>query len=150
MQEREMLSGVKTSFKDKDGAPITVHSYVKDAEGRKYYINSHLQAVPDDDAPAVELSRLLESSEVTVMTAKEVLESHSEEKRVRRARRRRASQESEEAIPPVKVETPEDKETLNPVTMQMLLSAIPDNILADELRRRGYYLTAVKPALVQL
>ena len=150
MEREKKLSGVDTTFKDKDGNAIFVHSYVKDADGRKYFINSHLQAVPGDDAPAVELSRLLESSEVTVMTAEEVLEAKPIGKRIRRLKKDLATPKP---VPPetVQVEAKQDKkEDLTPVTMQMMLSVIPDDVLADELRRRGYYLTAVKPALVQL
>ena len=38
-------SGAATPFKDKDGNVIKVHDYVKDAEGNRYYVNSHCQAV---------------------------------------------------------------------------------------------------------
>ena len=39
---------------------------------------------------------------------------------------------------------------LNPVTLGMILPMLPDNVLANELRRRGYTLCAFRPALVEL
>ena len=161
-KERTLSSGVDTTFKDKDGKAIQVHSYVKDANGNKYYINSHCQAVPEGgEAPAVELCSLLESSEVTVMTAAEVLNAPSPEPRRRRGGRRskqefpvdRSKQEipaEETRLPAAQSGQENNSEGLQPVDMRMVLSVIPDNVLAGELRRRGYYLTAVKPAVITL
>ena len=152
-KERTLSSGVDTTFKDKDGKAIQVHSYVKDANGNKYYINSHCQAVPEGgEAPAVELRSLLESSEVTVMTAAEVLNAPSPEPRRRRGGRR-SKQEipaEENRLPAAQSGQENNSEGLQPVDMRMVLSVIPDNVLAGELRRRGYYLTAVKPAVITL
>lgn len=154
MDEQKLASGVDTTFKDKDGNAIHVHSYVKDTEGRKYFINSHCQAVPEGgDAPAVELSRLLEETEVTVMSAQEVLNAPSvEPKRRRVGLRRRSRKDAQDgAVKPVAepiVAQPAGQ--LCPVDVRMVLSVIPDDILAGELRRRGYYLTAVKPAVITL
>ena len=150
-KERTLSSGVDTTFKDKDGKAIQVHSYVKDANGNKYYINSHCQAVPEGgEAPAVELRSLLESSEVTVMTAAEVLNAPSPEPRRRRGGRR-SKQETpaeETRLPAAQSGQENNSEGLQPVDMRMVLSVIPDNVLAGDLRRRGYYLTAVKPAVI--
>ena len=152
-KERTLSSGVDTTFKDKYGKAIQVHSYVKDANGNKYYINSHCQAVPEGgEAPAVELRSLLESSEVTVMTAAEVLNAPSPEPRRRRGGRR-SKQETpaeETRLPAAQSGQENNSEGLQPVDMRMVLSVIPDNVLAGELRRRGYYLTAVKPAVITL
>ncbi len=154
MDNQKLASGVDTTFKDKDGNTIHVHSYVKDTEGRKYFINSHCQAVPEGgDAPAVELSRLLEETEVTVMSAQEVLNAPSVEPKRRRAGLRRRSRKDAQdgAVQPVAepiVAQPAGQ--LSPVDMRMVLSVIPDDVLAGELRRRGYYLTAVKPAVITL
>ena len=153
MDNQKLASGVDTTFKDKDGNTIRVHSYVKDTEGRKYFINSHCQAVPEGgDAPAVELSRLLEETEVTVMSTQEVLNSPSVE-----PKRRRGGRRSKQEIPAEETRLPaaqsgqeNNSEGLQPVDMRMVLSVIPDNVLAGELRRRGYYLTAVKPAVITL
>lgn len=152
-KERTLSSGVDTTFKDKDGKAIQVHSYVKDANGNKYYINSHCQAVPEGgDAPAVELSRLLEETEVTVMSTQEVLNSPSVEPKRRRGGRR-SKQEipaEETGLPAAQSGQENNSEGLQPVDMRMVISVIPDNVLAGELRRRGYYLTAVKPAVITL
>ena len=61
MSKEKLESGVETTFHDKDGKSIRVHSYIKDGDGMVYYINSHCQAVPEDEAPAVELANLLDS-----------------------------------------------------------------------------------------
>ena len=34
--------------------------------------------------------------------------------------------------------------------VKIVLQAVPDTRLADELRRRGYHVTAVKPALIEI
>lgn len=154
MDNQKLASGVDTTFKDKDGKAIQVHSYVKDANGNKYYINSHCQAVPEGgDAPAVELSRLLEETEVTVMSAQEVLNAPSVEPKRRRAGLRRRSRKDAQdgADQPVAEQiVAQPAGQLSPVDVRMVLSVIPDDVLAGELRRRGYYLTAVKPAVITL
>lgn len=159
MEENSQKKGIDTMFKDKDGKTIEVHSYVKDESGRLYFINSHLQAVPDgDEAPAVELQQLADSSELTVMGAAEVLahrEAMKEKPRRggRRARKTPAEPEKRvetEEAKHVPAEAAHEREELFPATMQLVISAIPDNVLAEELRRRGYYLCAVKPALLTL
>lgn len=154
MDNQKLASGVDTTFMDKDGNTIRVHSYVKDTEGRKYFINSHCQAVPEGgDAPAVELSRLLEETEVTVMSAQEVLNAPSVEPKRRRAGLRRRSRKDAQdgADQPVAEQiVAQPAGQLSPVDVRMVLSVIPDDVLAGELRRRGYYLTAVKPAQITL
>ncbi len=154
MDNQKLASGVDTTFKDKDGNTIRVHSYVKDTEGRKYFINSHCQAVPEGgDAPAVELSRLLEETEVTVMSAQEVLNAPSVEPKRRRAglrRRSRKDAQDSDDQPVAEQIVAQPAGQLSPVDVRMVLSVIPDDVLAGELRRRGYYLTAVKPAVITL
>lgn len=155
MKEKQN-SGAETTFTDKNGVPICVHSYVKDEAGNRYFINSHSQAVPDgEDAPAQELSRLLESTSLTVMTADEVLKNPQKET-VRRRGRRRALIPAESASPEKKEAeaAPREEEKVNedllPVSMEIVLTSIPDNVLAHELRRRGYSICAVKPAFIQI
>lgn len=157
MSKEKLESGVETTFHDKDGKPIRVHSYIKDVEGMVYYINSHCQAVPEDEAPAVELAKLVESTEVTCLTAEEVLSVQKPEPR-RRGRKPR-NQEGRPAVTPPAEQAVQGKpeegaeaqqEALIPFDLKVVLSAIPDKILADELRRRGYSLCAVKPAFIQL
>lgn len=157
MEENKHSMGMDTTFKDKNGAAIKVHSYVKDGDGRLYFINSHLQAVPDGvDAPATELKKLAETTELTAMTAAEVLE-HRESVHTVQRKRGRARKAAAEPEKPVKEEAKADdsqkkafpeEDELFPVSMQLVLTAIPDNALAAELRRRGYTLCAVKPALL--
>ena len=154
MKEKQN-SGADTTFTDKNGVPICVHSYVKDEAGNRYFINSHSQAVPDgEDAPAQELSRLLESTSLTVMTADEVLKNPKQET-VRRRGRRRALIPAESASPEKKDDEAagtreESQEALLPVSMEIILTSIPDDALAHELRRRGYSICAVKPAFIQI
>ena len=146
MLREKKLSGVETAFNDKDGNPIYVNSYIKDAEGHVYFVNGHCQAVPDgeDEAPSIELAKLLETSEVSVMSAAEVLQGSKTEEKRRRGRRTRhvaeAAPEAEQAQP----------EKQNELSLELVLPLIPDNVLAAELRHRGYTLCAVKPALVTL
>ena len=146
MQEKKKLSGVETTFNDKDGNPIYVNSYIKDAEGHVYFVNGHCQAVPDgvDEAPSIELAKLLETSEVSVMSAEEVLQAPKPEERRRRVRRTRNVAEAAPEAEPAK------REEQNALSLELVLPLIPDNVLAAELRHRGYTLCAVKPALVTL
>ena len=173
MTKEKNMSGVTTTFNDKDGNPIKIHDYVKDAEGNRYYINSHCQAVPEGgDAPAVELERLIETSEVSVMSIEEVLDMKPQVERRRRGGRRKKEDSGQQPAEQAKVEAEarkaqEEAEAaakaaaaeaartaregeMHPVTEQMLLGVIPDDVLANELRRRGYTLCAVRPALIEL
>ena len=179
MREKRLRTGVETSFKDKDGKPIKVHDYVKDSDGNRYYINSYCQAVPEgSDAPAVELSRLMETTLVSVMSIEEVLNMPSTVEHRRRGGRRKTVKTDEEAeraaaadaeakaVAEARLKAAEEaarqrlaaqggpaapsEGELHPVTQQLLLSVIPDDVLAGELRRRGYTLCAVRPALVEL
>ena len=150
--EKQHLSGVDTTFKDINGNAIRVHSYIRDGEGQLYFINSHCQAVPEGgEAPAVELAKLVEGSEVTLLTSEEVLDVHKPalEQRRRRLRPRRAK-EGDDAAPAQEGKGPEVPEGMMPVSITMVLSAIPDKVLAEELRRRGYTLSASKPVFIQL
>lgn len=181
MTKEKNMSGVTTTFNDKDGNPIKIHDYVKDAEGNRYYINSHCQAVPEGgDAPAVELERLIETSEVSVMSIEEVLDMKPQVERRSRGGRRKKEDPGQQAAEQAKVEAEARKAEeeakaaakeafarelaekaaekaqkaaegeMHPVTEQMLLGVIPDDVLANELRRRGYTLCAVRPALIEL
>lgn len=160
-------SGFDTAFKDKDGKAIKIHSYVQDSDGNRYFINSHCQAVPyENDAPAVELGRLIESSEVTVLSAKDMLNIKPETARRNRGRLRKKvetpspAQEEKaaselaaakaEAAAKAQAAAKAEENALHPVTMQMILGAIPAEELAAELRRRGFTLCAVRPALLEI
>lgn len=161
-----------TEFKDKDGIAIKIHDYVKDRDGNRYHINSHWQAVPEEgDAPAVELGRLVESTEVSVMSAADVLNMKPQLERRRRGGRRKDQAELEKAAADAEAKAkaeaeaeekaarmrqihgdpnPGNPEGLHPVTEEMILRCLPDDVLAAELRRRGYTLCAFRPALVEL
>ena len=155
MQKENNLSGVDTTFKDKDGKAIRVHDYVKDGEGNRYFINSHFQAVPYEcEAPAVKLDLLMESTELTVLSTEDVLNMKPQEEGRRRGGRHKkeavkaASKSPDEAA--ASKEAKAEEQDLHPVTEQMILSVIPDDALAAELRRRGYTLCAYRPALIEL
>jgi len=169
MEQMHNQSGMETSFKDVNGKAIKIHDYVKDGNGNRYYINTHCQAVPESgEAPAIELSRLMEESAVTLMTAEEVLEIPNLNTTRRRGRNRKQGKNSEEECPAEAQKKAEEEEAakaraaaaeaaaaacdqpLNPVTLGMILPMLPDNVLAKELRRRGYTLCAFRPALVEL
>ena len=148
--EKQNLSGVDTTFKDINGNAIRVHSYIRDGEGQLYFINSHCQAVPEGgEAPAVELAKLVEGSEVTLLTPEEVLNVNKPAQKPRRSRLRPRRQETADA-PAQEGKGPEVPEGMMPVSITMVLSAIPDKVLAEELRRRGYTLSASKPVFIQL
>ena len=164
MQKKQMVaSGTPTAFKDMNGEVIKVHDYVKDSEGRHYYINGSCQAVPDGfDGPAIELSRLLEQTKLCIMTIEEVLDMKpAVEPRRRGGRRKKGATEkpAEDTQKPADEQSREgvdqndasgEHHDLSPATMQMVVSVIPDDVLANELRRRGYTLCAVRPALIEL
>ena len=176
----KQLSGADTLFSDKNGKVIKVHDYVKDAEGNRYYINSYCQAVPEEgDAPAEELSKLLDRTDVFVMSIEEVLDVKKPEEHKRRGARRKKDVQAQKEAEQAKVEAEarkaeEEAEAaareaaaeeakkeaaraaragmadIHPVTEEMILSVLPDNVLANELRRRGYTLCAVRPSLIEL
>lgn len=172
MKNQQKSTGAPTTFKDQDGNVIKIHDYVKDSNGNRYYINSFCQAVPDgSDAPAIELEKLIETSPVSIMTIEEVLNVEPISKR-RRGGRRKATLTPEDSPSPEKTAAEKEadaaqaaaekeaaaaqaaaerqNEELHPVTKEMIVRVLPDDVLANELRRRGYTLCAVRPALIEL
>ena len=137
-------SGVKTLFNDSKGNPIHMHDYVKDSAGNCYFINSHYQAVPygdNQDAAALSLDGLMKQGPVTIMSPEEVLAVNYVSGRPKAAKASKDAQAEKKA----------DKEpAASPVDMGIVLSSISEVDLVAELRRRGYCVTAVKPALIQL
>ena len=137
-------SGVKTLFNDSKGNPIHMHDYVKDSAGNCYFINSHYQAVPygdNQDAAALSLDGLMKQGPVTIMSPEEVLAVNYGSGRPKAAKAPKDAQAEKKV----------DKESAaSPVDMGIVLSSISEVALVDELRRRGYYVTAVKPAFIQL
>lgn len=140
MAKKNVL-GVMTPFKDSTGEIIRVHNYVKDGTGNSYFINSHYQAVPygdNQDAAALSLDGLMKQGPVTIMSPEEVLAVNYVSGRPKAAKDAQAEKKA-------------DKEpTASPVDMGIVLSSISEVALVAELRRRGYCVTAVKPALIQL
>ena len=154
-------SGAMTPFNDAAGIVIRVHDYIKDEDGNRYNVNTYLQAVPEGEAPAVELKELMKTKKVYVMDAKEVLQVKKPAETNRRGgrRHRKSEKPAEEAKPESEHEgageesaDAEGKEhdAVDPVSTEMLLMALSDEVLARELRRRGYMLCAVRPAFIQL
>ena len=135
--KKEKKSADKPKFFDCKGNPINAHSYVKDGEGNIYSVNSSFQVIPEEGGAVLMLSNLLDSTEVTVLSPIEVL------------RLKKAKEERRSAKAAAKQESP-DKKDLFPVSLEVVLAAIPDKALADELRKRGYTLTASKPMLICL
>ena len=134
-------SGVKTLFNDSKGNPIHMHDYVKDSAGNCYFINSHYQAVPygdNQDAAALSLDGLMKQGPVTIMSPEEVLAVNYGSGRLKAVKDAQAEKKADN-VP-----------AASPVDMGIVLSSISEVALVDELRRRGYYVTAVKPALIQL
>ena len=130
-------NAVGKTYEDRWGKPITVHCYLADNAGRIYMVNSHYQAVPqDEDAPAVMVDDLLKG-EVRVLSPEEVL------RYVGRGQ-----------VPSQPADDPEnskkENEALADAELSIILSGVSDARLADELRRRGYHVTAVKPAMISL
>jgi len=132
----------KKSFTDRWGQPIEALSYICDNEGNVYMVNSHFQAVPQDDAaPAVALQDLMKKTTVRVLKPDEVL------KFTTRKTKDLAPDQAKIDAPPGSVPVHDPDEA---ATLALALQAIPDVSLANELRRRGYYVTAVKPAFIEL
>ena len=137
-------NAVGKSYEDRWGKPITVHCYLADNAGRIYMVNSHYQAVPqDEDAPAVMLEDLLKDNEVRVLTPEEVLRyvgnAHADSKP---AEQPGADDDLKRKVAALR----DDADA----AVTVVLSGIPDTRLANELRRRGYHVTAVKPAIIEL
>lgn len=128
---------VGESYTDRWGTPIKPHCYLADNAGRVYMVNSHYQAVPqDENAPAVELAVLLQDEKVRVLKPEEVLKFNKPG----------AKGNAMEILD----EEAERRKREENTAVNIVLQAIPDTRLADELRRRGYHVTAVKPALIEI
>lgn len=160
-----MKSGEDTLLKDKDGKAILVHSYVADASGARYYVNAYCQAVPTGEGVAVELKNLIRDSEVRVLSAAEVLQLTAEKAAAapkpapRKIRTRKPAKDAAAPTEPAPAAEPQNspepqKEEVSSADTQaelaMVMKLIPDQLLAEELRSRGWHVVAVKPALVNL
>lgn len=128
---------VGESYTDRWGTPIKPHCYLADNGGRVYMVNSHYQAVPqDENAPAVELAVLLQDEKVRVLKPEEVLKFNKPG----------AQGNAMEILD----EEAERRKMEEIAAVNIMLQSVPAPRLADELRRRGYHVTAVKPALIEI
>lgn len=173
----KLPSGAATGKTDKNGRDICVHHNIADSAGAVYYVNSYCQAVPRDDGAATDLADLIEREhgDVRVLSADELLSNISADakdagaKKQRKPRRKAAdipsdSQPSSDPEVPAEAketalkEKPAEDPVPNekpvpadiPADMALVLQAIPDRVLAEELHRRGYVFTAVKPIILTL
>lgn len=136
---------VGESYTDRWGAPIKPHCYLADNSGRIYMVNSHYQAVPqDENAPALELSALLKDEQVRVLKPEEVLRFSKP------GAGAAAGVNKEGKVQQILDAEAERLKVEQNTAVTMVLQTVPDTRLAEELRRRGYHVTAVKPALIEL
>ena len=159
-----------TPYHDSEGKTIHVHDYVRTTAGHEYYINTKQQAVPageNKDGAAVELEELLAAGPVTILSIEEALQLEEKPVAVKRrgGRKPSAPKPAEEAAgasapaaqeqapgehQDAASEAPEAQPHLMPVDGSIILSLIPDAELVKELRRRGWLVNAVKPAVLSL
>jgi hypothetical protein len=152
----KMKTGEETPYKDRDGKAIKVHSYVADATGARYYINSACQAVPVGEGAAVPLEELVNDKElgVRLLSAAEVCKLETERSATTRetpaAKQARIDKKNDAAAVRATKDAAAGKEeeevTADDVKkeLEMIVKLMPDEMLADELKRRGYILQGIK------
>ena len=152
----KMKTGEETPYKDRDGKAIKVHSYVADATGARYYINSACQAVPVGEGAAAPLEELVNDKElgVRLLSAAEVVKLESERSATTRetpaAKQARIDKKNDaaavRATKDAAVGKEEEEVTADDVKkeLEMIVKLMPDEMLADELKRRGYILQGIK------
>lgn len=153
---KKMQTGEETPYKDRDGKAIKVHAYVADATGARYYINSACQAVPVGEGAAVPLEELVNDKElgVRVLSATEVGKLETERSATTRetpaAKQARIDKKNYAAAVRATKDAAAGKEeeevTADDVKkeLEMIVKLMPDEMLADELKRRGYILQGIK------
>lgn len=154
---KKMKTGEETPYKDRDGKAIKVHSYVADATGARYYINSACQAVPVGEGAAVPLEELVNDKElgVRLLSAAEVGKLETERSATTRetpaAKQVRIDKKNDEAAVRATKDAAAGKEEEEEITaddvkkeLEMIVKMMPDEMLADELKRRGYILQGIK------
>ena len=147
-------TGEETPYKDRDGKAIKVHNYIADATGARYYVNSACQAVPVGEGAAVPLEELVNDKElgVRVLSATEVGKLESERSATSRetpsAKQQQIDKKNEEEAAKMTKLAKEGKLDITEEDikseLQFILKLMPDEMLADELKRRGYMLQAIK------
>ena len=168
-----MKSGEDTLLKDNEGKAITVHCYVADERGDRYYINSYCQAVPVGEGVATPLEDLVKAQKVRVLSPEEAVQMFAAKngvpakkvkaaepaKKGRGGREKAAKPAAEQpaqkpAEAPENAPKPGEKAEISDAEikaeLEMLLAAIPDKLLAAELRRRGFVFSAVKPVVIEI
>ena len=153
---KKMKTGEETPYKDRDGKAIKVHSYVADATGARYYINSACQAVHVGEGAAVPLEELVNDKElgVRLLSAAEVGKLESERSASTRetpaAKQARIDKKNDEeaarATKDAAAGKKEEEVTADDAMkeLEMIVKLMPDEMLADELKRRGYMLQGIK------
>ena len=147
-------TGEETPYKDRDGKAIKVHNYIADATGARYYVNSACQAVPVGEGAAVPLEELVNDKElgVRVLSATEVGKLESERSATSRetpsAKQQQIDKKNEEEAAKMTKLAKEGKLDITEEDikseLQFILKLMPDEMLADELKRRGYMLQGIK------
>lgn len=152
----KMKTGEETPYKDRDGKAIKVHSYVADATGARYYINSACQAVPVGEGAAVPLEELVNDKElgVRLLSAAEVGKLETERSATTRetpaAKQARIDKKNDAAAVRATKDAAAGKEEEEATDddirkdLEMIVKLMPDEMLADELKRRGYILQGIK------
>jgi hypothetical protein len=151
---KKMQTGEETPYKDRDGKAIKVHNSIADATGARYYVNSACQAVPVGEGAAVPLEELVNDKElgVRVLSATEVGKLESERSATSRetpsAKQQQIDKKNDEEAAKLTKLAKEGKLEITEEDikseLQMILKLMPDEMLADELKRRGYMLQAIK------
>jgi len=153
---KKMQTGEETPYKDRDGKAIKVHSYVADATGARYFINSACQAVPVGEGAAVPLEELVNDKElgVRLLSAAEVGKLETERSATTRetpaAKQARIDKKNDEeaarATKDAAAGKEEEEATDDDIKkdLEMIVKLMPDEMLADELKRRGYILQGIK------
>ena len=154
MNMKRLKTGEETPYKDRDGKAIKVHNYIADATGARYYVNSACQAVPVGEGAAVPLEELVNDKElgVRVLSATEVGKLESERSATSRetpsAKQQQIDKKNEEEAAKMTKLAKEGKLDITEEDikseLQFILKLMPDEMLADELKRRGYMLQGIK------
>lgn len=154
---KKLKTGEETPYKDRDGKAIKVHAYVADATGARYYINSACQAVPVGEGAAVPLEELVNDKElgVRLLSAAEVSKLETERSATTRetpsAKQAAIDKKNDKEAARLTKDAQDGKKVEEEITeddvrseLQTLVKFMPDEMLADELKRRGYILQGIK------
>jgi len=140
---------------DKNYGNLCVGDHVRDADGNIYKIDSYARAVNTKDKSVHTLKSLKEPTYYAVHEDKETVEKTTPVEAPAEAAGtsladnaiRFATRNRKEARAPRERKEPRSKES---ASAQVTLAEATDQMLADELRRRGYKLTAKKTVNIKL